>query len=56
LAAGLIVDYFGFGTAFLILGGVAGIALTVLLLLMPETVGARSAPFRGIGLSIPSDA
>jgi MFS family permease len=56
LAAGLIVDYFGYGTAFLTLGGVAGIALCVLVMLMPETACARSAPFGAIGRSIPSDA
>jgi MFS family permease len=56
LAAGLIVDHFGYGTAFLTLGGVAGIALTILLLLMPETACPRSAPFGAIGRSIPSDA
>jgi MFS family permease len=37
LAAGLIVDRFGYNTAFLTSGGVAGIALAVLILLMPET-------------------
>jgi len=45
LATGLIVDHFGYGTAFLTLGGVAGIALSVLLLLMPETACARTMPF-----------
>jgi MFS family permease len=54
--AGLIVDHFGYGTGFLTLGGVAGIALIVLLLLMPETACGRSAPFGAIGRSIPSDA
>ena len=53
LAAGLIVDHFGFSTAFLTAGGVAGIALVVLLLAMPETApnlsasGAHSARRRG---------
>jgi MFS family permease len=56
LAAGLIVDYFGYSAAFLTLGGVAGIALSVLLMLMPETACTRSAPFGAIGRSIPSDA
>jgi MFS family permease len=46
-AAGLIVDNFGYTAAFLTSGGVAGIALTVLLLLMPET--ARPAP-RPLGM------
>jgi MFS family permease len=37
LAAGLIVDNFGYGPAFLTAGGVAALALVVLLLAMPET-------------------
>jgi MFS family permease len=37
LSAGLIVDHFGYGIAFLTSGAVAGIALMFLLLLMPET-------------------
>jgi MFS family permease len=37
LAAGLVVDNFGYGAAFLGAGGAAGIALAVLLLAMPET-------------------
>jgi len=43
-AAGLIVDHFGYSEAFLTSAGVSGIALTVLLLLMPETAGALSQP------------
>jgi len=43
LSAGLIVDHFGYGIAFLTSGAVAGIALVFLLLLMPET-----APERGL--------
>jgi MFS family permease len=43
-AAGVIVDHFGYNVAFLTSGGVAGIALTVLFLLMPETAGALSRP------------
>jgi MFS family permease len=39
-ATGLIVDHSGYTAAFLTSGGVAGIALTVLLLLMPETARA----------------
>jgi predicted MFS family arabinose efflux permease len=42
LAAGLILDRFGYTTAFLASGGVAGIALAALLLLMPETGRAQS--------------
>jgi MFS family permease len=41
-AAGEIVDHFGYTAAFLTSGAVAGIALLVLLLLMPET--ARPTP------------
>jgi MFS family permease len=37
LAAGVIVDHFGYSTAFLTLGAVAGVALTVFALWMPET-------------------
>jgi len=37
LSAGLIVDHFGYGIAFLTSGAVAGIALVFLLLVMPET-------------------
>jgi len=43
-AAGVIVDHFGYNVAFLTSGGVAGIALTVLFLLMPETAGALARP------------
>ena len=41
LSAGLIVDHFGYGIAFLTSGAVAGIALMFLLLLMPETALER---------------
>ena len=41
LSAGLIVDHFGYGIAFLTSGAVAGIALVFLLLLMPETALER---------------
>jgi MFS family permease len=37
LSAGLIVDHFGYGVAFLTAGAVAGIALAFLVLTMPET-------------------
>jgi MFS family permease len=37
LAAGLIVDHFGYNTAFLAAGGVAALAFTVCWLLLPET-------------------
>jgi predicted MFS family arabinose efflux permease len=39
LAAGLIVDHFGYSMAFLTAGGVASTALALLLLAMPETAG-----------------
>jgi predicted MFS family arabinose efflux permease len=52
-AAGVIVDHFGYNAAFLTSGGVAGIALTILLLLMPETARAPSRPFGVIGRSVP---
>jgi MFS family permease len=41
LSAGLIVDHFGYGTAFLTAAAVAGIALAVLVLAMPETAPVR---------------
>ncbi|WP_199175926.1 hypothetical protein [Telmatospirillum siberiense] len=37
LAAGLIVDHFGYDTTFLVLAAVAATALTVFALGMPET-------------------
>ncbi len=37
LAAGVIVDHLGYSPAFLIFGAAAGVALVVLLVLMPET-------------------
>jgi MFS family permease len=48
-AAGLIVDRFGYDTAFLTSGGVAGIALAVLALLMPETARVLLPPLDGLG-------
>jgi MFS family permease len=54
LATGLIVDQFGYGTAFLTLGGVAGIALTVLLMLMPETAPDRRPSRVSAGQSRPT--
>ncbi len=47
LAAGIIVDHFGYDAAFLALGAAAAVALLVLLLAMPETApesGRRAAP------------
>ena len=44
LAAGEIVDHFGYSPAFLILGGAALVALIVFALQMPETVERRQAP------------
>jgi MFS family permease len=52
-AAGVIVDHLGYNAAFLTSGGVAGIALTVLLLLMPETARAPSRPLGVIGRLVP---
>jgi MFS family permease len=43
LSAGLIVDHFGYGIAFLTSGAVAGIALVFLLLAMPETTALERA-------------
>ena len=42
LAAGLIVDHFGYGVAFLTSGAVAGVAFLVLALAMPETASVRT--------------
>jgi MFS family permease len=39
LASGLVVDHFGYRVAFLMAGAVAGVALLVLALAMPETGG-----------------
>jgi sugar phosphate permease len=41
LGAGVIVDHFGYGAAFLTLGAAAGVALTVFALWMPETAERR---------------
>jgi MFS family permease len=43
LVAGVIVDHAGYSAAFRVLGGIALVALVVLLLAMPET-GPRSTP------------
>jgi hypothetical protein len=43
LAAGVIVDYFGYSTAFLTLGAAAGVALAVFAFRMPETAEPESA-------------
>jgi MFS family permease len=43
LAAGLIVDHFGYGIAFITAGAVAGVALLALALAMPETAPAQGA-------------
>ena len=48
LAAGIIVDHFGYGTAFLTAAGVAAIALVLLLLAMPETVPAHDKRTRSL--------
>lgn len=40
LAAGLIVDHFGYGPAFLTLGCVAAVSCTILFLFLPETLPA----------------
>jgi len=45
LAAGLVVDHFGYGPAFLAAGAVAAVAFMVLLLAMPETApSSNGAP------------
>jgi len=44
LAAGEIVDHFGYSPTFLILGGAALVALIVFAIQMPETVERRQAP------------
>jgi len=44
LAAGLVVDHFGYGPAFLALGAAASVALAALLLLLPETGGTGEKP------------
>jgi sugar phosphate permease len=52
LSAGLIVDHFGYGTAFLTAGAAAGLALLVLVLAMPETAPCSGFYWRaavGIG-------
>ena len=44
LAAGLIVDYFGYSAAFLALGAAASVAFAVFAVLMPETAESQVAP------------
>jgi MFS family permease len=44
LAAGLIVDHFGYSAAFLSLGAAASVAFAVFALFMPETAESRVAP------------
>jgi MFS family permease len=44
LAAGVIIDRFGYNAAFLSLGGAALAAFTVFALKMPETAESRTAP------------
>lgn len=44
LAAGVIVDHFGYGPAFLGAGGAAAVALIVFALRMPETAEPKEAP------------
>src|ERR1700730_9873986 len=46
LAAGVIVDHFGYGAAFLTLGAAAGVALTVFALGMPETAEPETVSLR----------
>jgi MFS family permease len=46
LAAGVIVDHFGYGAAFLTLGTAAGVALTVFALGMPETAEPETVSLR----------
>ena len=46
LAAGVIVDHFGYGAAFLTLGAAAGVALTVFALAMPETAESETVSLR----------
>jgi MFS family permease len=43
LAAGMIVDHFGYSAAFLTLGGAALVALAVFALRMPETADRETA-------------
>jgi hypothetical protein len=47
--AGFIVDRFGYNTAFLTSGALAGLGLTAVLLLMPETARVSSPPLDGLG-------
>jgi MFS family permease len=51
---GLIVDYFGYNTAFLASGGVAGIAVTTLLILMPETASVPSRQLDAMSQTVTS--
>jgi MFS family permease len=44
LAAGIIVDRFGYSAAFLVLGGAASVAFAVFALRMPETAESRITP------------
>jgi MFS family permease len=46
LAAGVIVDHFGYSAAFLTLGAAAGVALTVFALAMPETAEPETVSLR----------
>jgi MFS family permease len=46
LAAGVIVDHFGYSAAFLALGAAAGMALIVFSLGMPETAEPETAPLQ----------
>jgi MFS family permease len=51
LAAGLVVDHFGYGIAFLSAGAVAALALAVLALSMPETAPMDDARLRPLAAS-----
>ncbi|MGH8337599.1 MAG: MFS transporter, partial [Gammaproteobacteria bacterium] len=46
LAAGLMVDHFGYSAAFLALGSVASVALAVLVIAMPETARRAGSAIR----------
>jgi MFS family permease len=62
LVAGIIVDHLGYNAAFLTAGGVASVALTLLVIAMPETAPRRQTANRNgrsaewDGLSLPASA
>lgn len=55
LVAGILVDHFGYGTAFLALGGAALLALVALALFMPETAQERGDPPDAVPQLAPAD-